>query len=162
MTVWENVAKDPKILRLGMNMWPPFLGAGIQVENIDADYRAVTVALKSTIFNRNYLGTHFGGSLFAMTDPFFMLMIIRNMGERYFIWDRSAHIEFVSPGKGRVRAVMRITEADLEELRGATNQGEKYERDFNAEVIDEKDQLVARVSKRIYARLKPEFRPAAG
>jgi len=161
MTLWKDVFKDPKILRLGMNLWPPFLGAGIVVETIEADYRAVSVALKSTVFNRNYVGTHFGGSLFAMTDPFFMLMIIRNIGDRYFIWDRSANIEFVAPGKGRVRAEMRITEADLEEIRDATSQGDKYERDFITEVLDEKGQLVARVSKRIYARLKPEFRPAA-
>jgi acyl-coenzyme A thioesterase PaaI-like protein len=117
------------------------------------------VALKPTIFNRNYVGTHFGGSLFAMTDPFFMLMLIRNMGSRYYVWDRSAHIDFIAPGKGRVISEMRITADDLSEIRAATAAGEKFERDFQTEIIDEDGSIVAKVSKRIYSRLKPEYRP---
>lgn len=161
MTVWKNVLKDPRLLRLGMNVWPPFLGAGIAVEKLDRDFRYVRVALKPTLFNRNYVGTHFGGSLFAMTDPFFMLMLIRNMGERYYVWDRSARIEFIAPGKGKVVADMRITDDDLRMMREATAAGEKFERDFLADVIDENGVLVAKVTKRIYARLKPAFRPSA-
>lgn len=161
MTVWKKVLKDPRLLRLGMNVWPPFVGAGIEVEALDKDFRYVRVALKSTIFNRNYVGTHFGGSLFAMTDPFFMLMLIRNMGNNYYIWDRSSSIEFIAPGKGKVTAEMRISDEDLHRMRGATEAGEKYECDFITEVVDGDGQLVARVKKRIYARLKPEFRPGS-
>jgi acyl-coenzyme A thioesterase PaaI-like protein len=159
MTVWKNVLKDPRLLRLGMNLWPPFVGAGIVVEELDSDYRYVRVALKPTLYNRNYVGTHFGGSLFAMTDPFFMLMLIRNMGSRYYVWDRSAHIDFMAPGKGRVLAEMRITPEDLQEMYEGTRDGGKFERDFQTHILDEDGTLVARVSKRIYARLKPEHRP---
>ena len=161
MTVWKDVFKDPRLLRLGMNMWPPFLGAGIAVEALSADFCYVRVALRSTFYNRNYVGTHFGGSLFAMTDPFFMLMLIRNMGARYYVWDRSAQIEFVAPGKGKVVAEMRVTAEDITGLREATASGEKFERDFHADVVDEDGAIVARVTKRIYARLKPAFRPQA-
>jgi acyl-coenzyme A thioesterase PaaI-like protein len=159
MTVWKNVLKDPRLLRLGMNVWPPFVGAGIVVEELAADYRYVRVALKPTLYNRNYVGTHFGGSLFAMTDPFFMLMLIRNMGSQYYVWDRSAHIDFIAPGKGRVVAEMRITPDDLQEMAAGTREGGKFERDFQTQILDEDGTLVARVSKRIYARLKPEHRP---
>ncbi len=161
MTVWKNVLKDPRLLRLGMNVWPPFAGAGIVVEELAADYTYVRVALKPTIFNRNYVGTHFGGSLFAMTDPFFMLMLIRNMGSRYYVWDRSAHIDFIAPGKGRVIAEMRVTAEDLKDMHERTASGEKFERDFHTQIIDEDGTLVAKISKRIYARLKPEHRPKA-
>ncbi|WP_141733633.1 DUF4442 domain-containing protein [Oligoflexus tunisiensis] len=160
MTIWKNMSKDARLLRLGLNVWPPFAGAGIVVEELAADYTYVRVALKATIFNRNYVGTHFGGSLFAMTDPFFMLMLMRNMGSRYYVWDRSAHIDFVAPGKGRVVAEMRITPGDLKEMRDGTAAGGKFERDFLTEIIDKNGAVVARVSKRIYARLKPEHRPA--
>ncbi len=161
MTVWKNVLKDPRLLRLGMNVWPPFAGAGIVVEELAADYTYVRVALKPTIFNRNYVGTHFGGSLFAMTDPFFMLMLIRNMGSRYYVWDRSAHIDFIAPGKGRVIAEMRVTAEELQDMHERTASGEKFERDFHTQIIDEDGTLVAKISKRIYARLKPEHRPKA-
>jgi acyl-coenzyme A thioesterase PaaI-like protein len=159
MTVWKDVLKDPRLLRFGMNVWPPFVGAGIVVEELAADYTYVRVALKPTIFNRNYVGTHFGGSLFAMTDPFFMLMLIRNMGSRYYVWDRSARIDFIAPGKGRVFSEMRITADDLKQMREATAAGEKFERDFETEIKEADGSIVAKVSKRIYARLKPEHRP---
>ncbi|HYX32348.1 MAG TPA: DUF4442 domain-containing protein [Oligoflexus sp.] len=161
MPVWKNVFKGPHLLRLGMNVWPPFLGAGIAVEEVATDFTYVRVALKPTIFNRNYVGTHFGGSLFAMTDPFFMLMLIRNMGERYYVWDRSARIEFVAPGKGKVVAEMRIRREDVQEMQTSTASGEKFERDFHTDIVDQNGAIVAKVTKRIYARLKPDFRPGA-
>jgi acyl-coenzyme A thioesterase PaaI-like protein len=160
MTIWMKMSQDARLLRLGMNVWPPFAGAGIVVEELATDYTYVRVALKPTVFNRNYVGTHFGGSLFAMTDPFFMLMLMRNLGHRYYVWDRSAHIDFVAPGKGRVVAEMHITPDDLQEMRDGTAAGGKFERDFQTEVVDESGATVARITKRIYARLKPEHRPA--
>ena len=62
-------------LRLLMNLWPPFLCTGIHVERIARDWRSARVALRMRPWNRNYVGTHFGGSLFAMTDPFWMLLV---------------------------------------------------------------------------------------
>lgn len=58
------------ILRHGMNAWPPFLFAGIHITALSDDFRHARVELRRRWYNRNYVGTHFGGSLFAMTDPF--------------------------------------------------------------------------------------------
>ena len=69
-----------RILKFGMNLWPPFLGAGIRVKQIAPDYKEVVVSMKLRWYNRNYVGTHFGGSLAAMTDPFYMLMLINTLG----------------------------------------------------------------------------------
>jgi hypothetical protein len=88
-----------------------------------------------------------------------MLMLMRNMGDQYYVWDRSAEIEFVAPGKGKVVAEMRITEEDLRGMHAETESGEKYERDFVADVVDPEGAVIARVKKRIYARLKPAYRP---
>jgi hypothetical protein len=48
----------------------PFRGAGIVVTALAADWRHARVVLRERALNRNYVGVHFGGSLFAMTDPF--------------------------------------------------------------------------------------------
>ena len=61
------------------NVWPPFRGAGVRVREIAPDFRSVHVELRMGILNRNYVGTHFGGSLFAMTDPFFMIMMMKKV-----------------------------------------------------------------------------------
>jgi hypothetical protein len=89
-----------KNLRLLINLWPLLLGAGIRVTRLDADWRAVDVEMKLTRWNRNYVGTHYGGSLYSMTDPFYMVMLIEILGRDYVVWDKSASIRFRKPGEG--------------------------------------------------------------
>jgi acyl-coenzyme A thioesterase PaaI-like protein len=115
------------LFRHGINLWPPFLFAGIHVTHVSADYRQIEVSLRMRPWNRNYVGTHFGGSLFAMTDPFWMLGLMHNLGRAYYVWDRAGEIEFLKPGRGTVRAVFRIDESMLEEIRSAAADGSKQQ-----------------------------------
>jgi len=138
-----------------MNIWFPFLFTGIRVTKISDDFRYVKVELRSHWYNRNYVGTHFGGSLFAMTDPYWMIMILRNLGSEYVVWDKAAEIEFVKPGRGLVTAEFKLEEAVLNELRGAAAGNEKVLRWFDIAVIDSQGDLVAKVRKQVYVRLKP-------
>ncbi|MDP2119448.1 MAG: DUF4442 domain-containing protein [Hoeflea sp.] len=103
-------------LRRGMNLWPPLLFAGIRIRHIGDDYRAVDVELRERFYNRNYVGCHFGGSLFAMTDPFWMMMVMRNLDRSYTVWDKSATIDFLRPGRGTVRAEFRLTDEALNDI----------------------------------------------
>lgn len=149
----------PGLFRRLMNLWPPFLFTGIRVTRISADYREVDVALPLTWYNRNYVGTHFGGSLFAMTDPFYMLMLMTILGRDYIVWDKSAAIDFVAPGRGRVTAAFRLDEALIDEIRERTKDGDKYLPEFEIDVVDGAGMLVARVTKTLYIRRK-RGRPA--
>ncbi len=146
-------------LRHGFNFWPPFLFGGIHVTHIAADWRYVRVEMRMRPWNRNYVGTHFGGNLFAMTDPFWMVAIKERLGSDYFVWDKAAEIEFVKPGKGTVHAEFRVDDALLDELRAATANGEKCLRWLPVDVIDAQGDVVARVRKQIYVRRKPRARP---
>ena len=150
---------SPRLLRWGMNLWPPFLGAGIRVRSIAADWSEAVVELRARLVNRNYVGTHFGGSLFAMTDPFYALLLMHRLGERYLVWDRAARIDFVAPGRGTVNAVFRISQETVEAIRKSAEGGEKVLPEFECEIRDRAGRLVARVRKTIYVRLKPRFRP---
>src|SRR3546814_2189536 len=91
-------------LRRVLNVWPPFLFAGIRVRTISDDYRHARVELRQRWYHRNFVGTHFGASLFAMTDPFWMIMTIQALGDGYIAWDKAATIEFVKPRRGTVEA----------------------------------------------------------
>lgn len=141
-------------LRRILNLWPPFLFAGIRVIAIAEDYRSARVELRMRPWNRNYVGTHFGGSLFAMTDPFWMIMVKERLGRDYMVWDKAAQIEFVKPGRGTVHAEFDLDEAVLDELRAATAGGEKSLRWFDTEVIDKEGDTVARIRKQVYVRRK--------
>ena len=152
----------PSTLRHGMNLWPPFLFAGIHVAAISPDWRHARVELRMRPWNRNYVGTHFGGSLFAMTDPFWMLLLMRLLGREYYVWDQSGAIDFLKPGRGTVSARFDIDDAVLAEIRQATAGGAKYLHWFENEVVDAGGEVVARVRKQVYVRRKPDRRPAQG
>ncbi|HNR91931.1 MAG TPA: DUF4442 domain-containing protein [Dokdonella sp.] len=142
----------PARLRLLMNLWPPFLFSGVRVEAIGADWRSARVVLRRRWYNRNYVGVHFGGSLFAMTDPFWMILIGENLGRGYRVWDQAATIEFVAPGRSDVSCEFVVTDAMLEELRNAAANGAKVLRWFDCDVKATDGSLVARVRKQVYVR----------
>jgi acyl-coenzyme A thioesterase PaaI-like protein len=150
------------LLRLAMNLWPPFLGARIHVARIAADFREVEVEMPLRLTNRNNVGTHFGGSLYAMTDPFFALMVLNNLPPGMLVWDRAATIEYVAPGRGRVRSTMRLTDADLESIVRMTAGGAKHLHVFKAEVVDHEGLVIARVEKIVYIRSRSTAEPRAG
>jgi acyl-coenzyme A thioesterase PaaI-like protein len=147
-------------LEKGMQWWPPFLGAGIRVKSLSEDFRDAVVELKLGRLNRNAVGTHFGGSLYAMTDPFFMIMLLKNLGGDYLVWDKSGSIEYVAPGRGTVSAHFHLSEKRIHEIRAAAAGGEKVLPEFEVYVKDAEGAIVARVRKVLYVRLKPKKRPA--
>jgi acyl-coenzyme A thioesterase PaaI-like protein len=150
---------SPRLLRWGMNLWPPFRGAGIRVRHIAADWSEARVELRAGRLRRNFVGTHYGGSLFSMTDPFYALMLIHRLGDKYLVWDQAASIDFVAPGRGTVKAVFSLNEAQVQAIRAQAAGGQKVLPEFDVEVKDEAGELVARVKKTLYVRLKPRYRP---
>jgi uncharacterized protein DUF4442 len=135
-----------------INIWPPLLGAGIRVRW--RSNRDVDVELKLRSWNRNYVGTHYGGSLYSMTDPFYMLMLMENLGRDYIVWDKAASIRFRKPGKGKVKAEFRLSDAQIDEIRHKLTAQEKYEPTFLVEVKDEAGEVVAEVQKVLHIRRK--------
>ena len=136
------------MLRL-VNIWPPIAGAGIRVR-WGADMKSVEVEMKLRLWNRNFVGTHYGGSLYS--DPFYMLMLIKHLGAEYIVWDKSASIRFRRPGKGKVRAEFRITDAQLDDIREKLETLPKYEPTFTVEVKNEAGEVVAEVQKVLHVR----------
>jgi uncharacterized protein DUF4442 len=145
-------AKRPEHLRRWVNFWPPFLGAGIRVIHIASDMKAVDVEMKLSWWNANYVGTHFGGSLFGMTDAFYMLMLMANLGRDYIVWDKAASIRYRKPGRGTVRAEFRLTDAQLEDIREKLKTLPKYEPVLQVQVKDEAGEVVAEVEKVLHVR----------
>jgi hypothetical protein len=144
--------KNSHALRRWINLWPPFLGAGIRVKHIAPDMKAVDVEMKLRWWNANYVGTHFGGSLFAMTDAFYMLMLMHHLGESYIVWDKAATIRYRKPGRGTVRVEFRLTDGQVQDIREKLKTLPKYEPVFIVQVKDDAGVLIAEVEKRLYVR----------
>ena len=141
-------------MRLRLNLYAPFLGAGIRVKRLAPGWKEVDVEMKLRWWNANYVGTHYGGSLYSMTDPFFMVMLIENLGKDYIVWDKSATIHFKKPGRGTVFAEFRLTDQQIHEIKEALTTEKKIERVFTVEVNDRSGAVIAEVEKLLHIRRK--------
>ena len=146
-------------MRMRQNIYPPFLGAGIRVKRLAPDWKEIDVEMKLHWWNANYVGTHYGGSLYSMTDPFFMVMLIENLGRDYIVWDKSASIRFKKPGRGTVFAKFRVSDQQIQEIKQALSTEKKIERVFTVEVKDESGTVVAEVEKLLHIRRKDQTSP---
>ena len=149
-----NPMAHPWLFRLIMNSWPPYLGASVWVEDIAHDWCNIQVGMKLRWYNKNYVHSHFGGSLYSMTDPFFMLMLMANLGKDYVVWDSSSKINYFQPGRTKVTANFLLDEERLQRIRTAAESGEKVMEKFRVDIVDTTNHPVARVHKTIYIRKK--------
>ena len=137
-----------------VNWYPPYLGMGVRVKSWREDFTRFEVELRATWYNRNLFGTHFGGSLYSMADPFFVFIVTMNLGRDYIVWDKSASIDFLKPGKGTITGVFEISNDRLEEIRAEVDRLGKNTYHFEADLMDQAGQPVARVRKEVYVRRK--------
>lgn len=137
-----------------MNFWPPYLGAGVRVKKIASDFSSVEVEMKLRWWNKNYVGTQFGGSMYSMCDPFFMLILMQNLGSGYIVWDKAATIRFKKPARGRITAKFEIAKEEIESIRQRANTEYKVEPIFQVQILSESGEVVAEVEKVLYVKKK--------
>ncbi len=142
------------LFRWMLSVYPPYLGAGIRVVQVAPDLRALQVRMGLHFWNRNYVGTQFGGSLYSMVDPFYMLILMHLLGPGYVVWDKAAAVRFRRPGRGPVWARIEVPPEREEEIRRAADAGGKVEPVFTCQVRDQGGEVVAEVEKVLHVRRK--------
>ena len=145
---------SPKTVVKLLSYWPPYLMAGVKIDYIQDDFKKIIVKMRQRFWNTNYVGSHFGGSLYSMTDPFFMFMLLENLKEEHIVWDQSAEIEFLKPAKGVVTAVFEITDEDINDIKEKALSEFSFSRTFFVNIVDSMGVVVARVNKGLYVRRK--------
>lgn len=154
----KNLRMRASNFRRLLNLWPPFLFNGIRLQSLSNDYSEASVVLRLRPWNRNYVRSQFGGNLFAMADPFWMLLVMHRLGNDYIVWDKAGTIDFVAPGREHVYAYFKLEPAVVDELRAAAANGQKVLRWFETEIKTASGHVIAVVRKQIYVRLKPRAR----
>ena len=144
----------PHLLKLRLNTYAPYIGAGIKIDHISLDQGLCVVSMGLTALNKNIVGTQFGGSLYSMVDPFYMLMLMHQLGSNYVVWDKSSHIEFVAPGNSRVTARMKIPSTEVITIQELAKDGEAVFREYKVDIVDEQQKLIATITKTLYIRLR--------
>jgi acyl-coenzyme A thioesterase PaaI-like protein len=137
-----------------LSFYPPFLGAGIGVSQVSDDLHTIEVRMKLHWWNRNVVGTHFGGSLYTMCDPFYMLILLEKLGKEYIIWDKAASIRFKRPSRTTVRAQFQISPQQIQEIRSEVDRIGRKDYTFSTRILGEEGEVVAEVEKLVYVRRK--------
>mgnify|MGYP001095317313 FL=1 len=153
--------KFSTLLKL-MRFWPPFLGAGIRVKSFKPDYTEIVVQMKLYFWNRNYVGTHFGGSMYSMTDPYYMLMLMNLLGRDYIIWDKAANIRYKKPARGTIYATFSLSLDQIEALRQQVLLEKKIQPEFIIPITNKKGEVVAEVVKVLSISRKEYSNPNSG
>ena len=104
--------------------------------------------------NQNIVGVHFGGSLYSMVDPFYMLILMHHLGSKYIVWDKSASIQFLSPGRGTVYADIHLDSTEIDQIKQLTENHAPAYRNYSLNIFDEAGVRIAEVQKTVYIRRK--------
>ena len=154
MDIFKILKRMPSLAKFAINRYAPYRGANIKIEKFALATGYVKVHMPLTSSNRNIVGVHFGGSLYAMVDPFFMLILMHHLGHDYVVWDKAAHIEFVSPGRGEVYAEFYISMAEIHTIKTLAENNQAVFREYETEILDLHGTVVAKVHKTLYIRRK--------
>ena len=141
-----------RLYRLGFNLFPAYRGTGARVTYIDPNWREIRIKLPLSWRTRNYVGTIFGGSMYAAVDPFYMMMLLKTLGDEYVVWDKSAEIRFTKPGRDTLYATFTLSEAELDAIRTELDRPgtESIDRHYTVDLVDSTGEVHATVRKTLY------------
>ena len=137
-----------------IKFYAPYLGAAISVKSANDDFTKIEAQMKMRWYNRNLVGTHFGGSLYSMCDPFYMFILMENLGKGYIVWDKAATIRFKKPGLTTVTSTFEITKERIAEIKAEVDSIGKNDYTFFTTILNEKGEVIADVEKVVYVRKK--------
>lgn len=150
------------LFRTAMNWYPMYFGTGGKILFWAHDHSELHIRLRLNPWTYNYVGTIFGGSLFAASDPFYMLMLLRGLGPDFVVWDKAAAIRFKRPGKQTLYAVFKVSASDREAIREeALAQGETT-RDFLIQWVDKSGVVHAEITRHCYIAAKAFYQQKKG
>ena len=152
--MFKHIYANATVFKWALSYWMPLWGTGITVRSVSPDFHRIVVQMKARWYNRNAFGVHFGGSLYAMVDPFYCLMLVAILGKDYVVWDKDAQIDFIKPGTGMVHAVFEWTPQQVADIKLAVAGGNKHLPVRVVDIVNEAGELVAQVHKTLYVRKK--------
>lgn len=143
-----------RLARWGFNWFPAFRRTGGRLTYIAEDWRETRVKLPLNWATRNYVGTMFGGSLYAATDGLHMVMLMKLLGPGYVVWDKRASIRYRKPCRTTVYATFAIPARETDEIRERLNTEPKLDRLYQVDWVDAEGTVYATVEVTIHIRRK--------
>jgi len=149
MLVSENT------LKWALCFYPPLLFQRIWIKKFHKDFRGVDVKINKSLFNKNYNGSIFGGTIYSATDPFYALLfdqLLQRKGFKVRVWLKSASIEYLKPGRADLFFTVIITDEMLSEAVLALQTVGKFVKAYPMEIKNAEGELCATVMNEVYVR----------
>ncbi len=143
---------ESRMARWKFNLFPAYRGTGGRVAYIADDFREVRVKIPLSWRTRNYVGTIYGGSMYGAVDPIYMLMLIRNLGPGYVVWDKAAKIRFRKPGKDTLYVDFRLSDDEIDEIKRLAETQTSVDRVYDLELRDASGKVHAMIEKTLYIK----------
>jgi hypothetical protein len=136
------------------NFFPAYRGTGGRIAYISGDWLYVRVKLPLSWRTRNYVGTIYGGSIYASVDPIYMLMLMKILGPGYIVWDKAAKIRFRKPGKDTLYVDFNLSQDEIDEIKRLAANAKSVDRIYNVELKDKNGVVHAQIEKTLYIAKK--------
>jgi len=143
-----------RLTRILFNYFPMFWSTGAKITYLAADFKEIHIKLPLSWRTRNYVGTIFGGSMFSATDVLYFLLVVKNIGEDYIVWDKASSIRFKKPGKGTLYTKAVISDEEIEIIKTELLNVDKIDRVYYLDLIDEAGDICASIEKTIHIQNK--------
>ena len=143
-----------RIFRWGFNFFPAYRGTGGRLVYVADDFKEIHIKLPLNWRTRNYVGTIYGGSMYASIDPIYMLMLIKILGPEFTVWDKAAKIRFRKPGEDTLFADFKLTGEEIAEIKRLAENERSIDRIYNVELKDKGGVVHVQIEKTIYISKK--------
>lgn len=140
------------LYRLGFNLFPAVRSTGVWITDIAEDFSYLRLKLPLTWRTKNIVGTTFGGSMFAGTDPMYMVMLRKRLGYEYTVWDKAAEIRFRKPGEETLYAEFHVPDETVAEIESALDPGESMDLEMDVDLVDSDGVVHAEITRTLYIR----------
>jgi len=143
-----------RVTRILFNYVPMFWATGAKVTYLADDFKEMHLKLPLSWRTRNYVGTIFGGSMFSATDIMYFLLVRKNLGEDYIVWDKASCIRFKKPGTETLYTKAVISDEEIEIIKTELLNTDKIDRVYYLDLIDEAGIICASIEKTIHIQNK--------
>ena len=147
-----NVITPRRLMKL-LSFWPPYFFSGIKIIGVNDNFTKIDVCMKQRFWNTNYVGSHFGGSLYSMCDPFYMFILLHHL-KGHTVWDKGAKFNFKKPGYGTVFATFEIELETIQLLKEEASKSYSFSPVFKTVIRDQANTVILELEKTLYIKKK--------
>ncbi|WP_396199493.1 DUF4442 domain-containing protein [Flavobacterium sp.] len=161
-TFLSSYFKKATLFKVGFNLSPMYKRSCGKIIFASEDLHIVKIKIPLSYKNKNYVGSIFGGSLFAATDPIYMIQLMQILGKDYVVWDKKTDIKFKRPAYEHAFATFEFTTTEINEILQKVKDEKEMDYTKTLHITDKKGTVFAELDKTLYIATKVYYKEKRG